>query len=946
LARTGNVRVSITGDSSGLARATSRAEGSLGKLDRAGKKTGTNLAGAGKKIAGLATGILAIGGGAATLKDAIKTTEDMAKGTAALSRLTGLDTKTASEWVEIAKVRGVQSKALNVGFITLSKNIKGAGEGSKKAADMFKELGVSQADIKKGDVNDILLKTSDAFSKMPDGANKTALATKLFGKQAQTLLPLLNEGSGALQDQLGMVDKYGASMDKNGVKKALDAVAAQRKLKIAMDGLKILFAEQVLPVVTKVAGALAEFIAGMRNGDGAGGRFAAAIKPLITAAKDAWTWFSKLSTTFKTVIGAGVGLAAAFAIGGPVGLAIAAIAGGAFLIIKNWSAISGFFRRTVAQVKQSLGISEGDMRQFGRAVQNIGTFVKITFDQIIMPVVRRVLPAVAGMFKSWFGVIGGVIKVFSGLFTGDWKKMFQGLVQIQSSSVKLLLGAIRALTAPFRELWSRIISTFTEPWGRAWRNVKSTAQGGVRSVLSWISGTVDNFGALGTRIVAALVKPFNTIKDTVTGLVYGAWVAVKGVINGGIGRVNSVIRAVNSLPDVSTPFGSIGFPNLGTINPLARGGRITSPAVLVGEEAPLHNEYVISTNPRDRSRMVPLVVEAAQRLGMVGFAKGKDPKKLKANPNDTAAANYSRGMAASQLTPETADDINTMRGRILELTGSSEEGFRNQLVKVKGDFSKIDFYAGKKVGLILKLISARNSYKKNSAGWVEYQGRLASAYQEVKQLLGDLDEIRKPAEPAEDTRTDEEKYLTPAERAGLDMLEYNQAVLGANDDTTDDDPAAAALRRAKQGILARLIRDKAAPTAFIKQFASGIGGPPSADTPDTGGSVDTTPADTTPADTTPAGPTPDQTALIDQANRRAAISARASQLAGNFIQAAFGSGDIGSGQFRNAFGAAAYININTLHPGDPGVLTAIGQAAAAGFGLQGATSATVAPTGI
>jgi hypothetical protein len=66
----------------------------------------------------------------------------------------------------------------------------------------------------------------------------------------------------------------------------------------------------------------------------------------------------------------------------------------------------------------------------------------------------------------------------------------------------------------------------------------------------------------------------------------------------------------------------------------ARGGKVDEPGVVVmhGEEAPRYPEYWISTNPRDRDRMVPLLAEAARSIGaqLVGFARGGSSADVRA----------------------------------------------------------------------------------------------------------------------------------------------------------------------------------------------------------------------------------------------------------------------------------------------------------------------------
>lgn len=205
------------------------------------KKAARGLIGMGVGLAGLAKA-----------KDAVNVTADLAKGTARLASLTGMATDEASRWVATAKVRDVNAQALSIGFVSLSKNILAANRGGKEQSKIFKSLGVSQKDLKNSDTSKILLNTADAFEKMGAGSRRTAFAQKLFAKQSKTLLPMLSKGSGALKEQLSLSDKYGTTMNDKQVKAVLEGAAAEREMELAMLGLKIAFATEIIPTLTEV----------------------------------------------------------------------------------------------------------------------------------------------------------------------------------------------------------------------------------------------------------------------------------------------------------------------------------------------------------------------------------------------------------------------------------------------------------------------------------------------------------------------------------------------------------------------------------------------------------------------------------------------------------------------------------------------------------------------
>ena len=280
-------------------------------LDRLGKSaqaTGRHLKGMSPGLAGAIGGFTSLAGAAALLKDSVKQTESLAKGTVLLARTTGESTQEASRWVAVARSRGVEAVALNRSFVALSKNIKAATDGGDKQIETFKRLGVSQQELKRGDVSQIIGDISDAFARMPDGAQKAATAQQLFGRQAQTLVPMLNKGSAALREQLALSDKYGTTLSKGQVAQSLKAVQAQRELNLAMTGLKVQLGQAVIPALTVGITKVTAFVAQMRSGQGAGGEFAAKLKDIWKGAKPVVEQLGKIVTAVGKFAAAHPGL--------------------------------------------------------------------------------------------------------------------------------------------------------------------------------------------------------------------------------------------------------------------------------------------------------------------------------------------------------------------------------------------------------------------------------------------------------------------------------------------------------------------------------------------------------------------------------------------------------------------------------------------------------------
>lgn len=213
-------------------------------------KVGVGLAAAG--AAGIAAGAaIALKFG----KDSIDTFKRVAGEVAKLKRVTGLSTEDASRMAFAFKQTGVDAEKGTKGLQLLSKNLSGAADGGKKAAAMTKLLGFGFTDAsgKVLPMSKLMPKLADKFSSMPDGAGKTALAMKLFGKSGTDLLPFLNKGAKGLDDLAKKSDKFGNTLTDKQLQALKDSKQAQRDWDAAMQGLQVTLGSKLLPILTQWA---------------------------------------------------------------------------------------------------------------------------------------------------------------------------------------------------------------------------------------------------------------------------------------------------------------------------------------------------------------------------------------------------------------------------------------------------------------------------------------------------------------------------------------------------------------------------------------------------------------------------------------------------------------------------------------------------------------------
>lgn len=143
------------------------------------------------------------------MKGQITSSLNYADSLSKLSQKSGITANQLYSLNAAAKLSDVEFEALSGSLSKFNKNIGEASLGSGDALNAFKNLGIS---VKNQDGTlknsfDLIEQISDKFADMPDGAAKATLAMQLFGKSGAAMIPLLNGGSDALKEYLGIMDE-------------------------------------------------------------------------------------------------------------------------------------------------------------------------------------------------------------------------------------------------------------------------------------------------------------------------------------------------------------------------------------------------------------------------------------------------------------------------------------------------------------------------------------------------------------------------------------------------------------------------------------------------------------------------------------------------------------------------------------------------------------------
>ena len=211
------------------------------------------------RVKGLLAGLgvsLSVAGFAAMIKNAIDAADQLNK----LSQKIGISVEALSMLRFAAQLSDVSLETLQKGIKGLSQNIAEANTGIGDGAQVFDALGISvkNADGSMKSTEAVLLQMADVFANLEDGAVKTALAVKLFGKSGMDMIPFLNQGAAGINQLTAEAERLGLKLTTETARSAEAFNDNLTALKASSSSLGIALARDFLPELTNITNAMRE----------------------------------------------------------------------------------------------------------------------------------------------------------------------------------------------------------------------------------------------------------------------------------------------------------------------------------------------------------------------------------------------------------------------------------------------------------------------------------------------------------------------------------------------------------------------------------------------------------------------------------------------------------------------------------------------------------------
>lgn len=223
----------------------------------------------------------------------------------------GVSVESMSRLGYAAGQSGSDIESLNTGLGALSKTAVAAASGSKEAVEAFTAMGVEvrRTDGSLKSTDDLLLEIADSFSKHADGAEKSAVAQRVFSKSGKELIPLLNQGSAGIEELTARADALGITVSTQTQQAADDLNDTLATLGAITQGVVGRALAEVAPIFTEFAQSQIDAAEGSEKLDDSARVLAAGLRLLLSAGVLIGEIFDRVGSTLGAAAAALVAVA-------------------------------------------------------------------------------------------------------------------------------------------------------------------------------------------------------------------------------------------------------------------------------------------------------------------------------------------------------------------------------------------------------------------------------------------------------------------------------------------------------------------------------------------------------------------------------------------------------------------------------------------------------------
>ena len=204
----------------------------------------------------------------ATIANSLSSFVEYGTGVGDLASKIGASAQDLQRFQYAAQLSGSSAEEISSAIEILGKNLGQVNSGKNKAIpEMFKQMGVSlyNANGELKTATELLPEIANCMRSQSTAAQKSYIATTLFGKAGQGLIQMLEGGSEGLNELTAEAENFGIVLSDDVLTVAGDYDDSLNRMQYSLRGVQYSIANQVLPVLKPLVNSLTECIAANRE---------------------------------------------------------------------------------------------------------------------------------------------------------------------------------------------------------------------------------------------------------------------------------------------------------------------------------------------------------------------------------------------------------------------------------------------------------------------------------------------------------------------------------------------------------------------------------------------------------------------------------------------------------------------------------------------------------
>lgn len=223
----------------------------------------------------------------------------IAEQTQQTAQILGMTATQISGLNAVAQTADMSAGQMRSSLVRLERSMVAAANGGRQQAAAFRALNVDVTQAR--NPMQALMMVADGMKNMPDGPRKTAAALTLMGRAGAQNIPILSQGSAAIQEMIRDAEQLGAVMSEEMVATGLEVDDAIDRMDLGFQGLKNTLFTALAPAITMIVRGLTYLVQMMIQSYRQGG--------LMKIILDALTFTLRVIATVVIIVGTAFSMA-------------------------------------------------------------------------------------------------------------------------------------------------------------------------------------------------------------------------------------------------------------------------------------------------------------------------------------------------------------------------------------------------------------------------------------------------------------------------------------------------------------------------------------------------------------------------------------------------------------------------------------------------------------